>query len=155
VTAGSSSDEVLLRWTVHLFKRRKLVSLLVVLGIVGSTALVHWVYPFAPFTAFAFLVLVFSVATYLFPVHYRLSSSGVEMRTLLNREKRSWADFVCYVRYPDGVQLAFDARNLRGRILKGIFLFYDEGKELEPRIISIVAERLPEARGRSSDRGAE
>lgn len=44
------------------------------------------------FTAISIVIVLTSVASFVFPTHYRLSDRGIEERRLWTRRRRSWSD---------------------------------------------------------------
>ncbi|MBI2874554.1 MAG: hypothetical protein HYY09_05665 [Firmicutes bacterium] len=93
-----------------------------------------------PLAVVLFLAALGSFASFLLPNEYRLTSRGILYKTPVTRILRSWEDFVAFRPYPDGVQLYFDPTRLKGRLQKGLFLFY-RGNEDE--VLTILKDRVP------------
>lgn len=148
--AGPPEDPVLLEWRVHLAPQRKGAALLAILGIAGSTYLIYLVEPSPFFVTIMAAVMVASLSQFLFPIHYRLTEKYAEMRNFLSYERKEWTRYRTHHVFPDGVQLYFDQRDLRGRILKGLFLYFDREGEKKEQILELVRRKVPREAGPAS-----
>ena len=136
-------DEVLLQWSVHLFKRRRGISALVVGMVIMATYFGYWLFHEWFLSVIVVLISVGALSAYFFPISYTLSQRGMKMKNFLAREDKQWHEFWTYVHYPDGVLLAYDQRKLKGRVRQGVMLYYDDEGELKDKISEIVSPRLP------------
>ncbi len=83
---------VTLDWTAHPARRRPRDLALVAAVLFLTTGAVLVSFESLFMTGLAALILVLSVASFLFPTHYRLSEEGIEERRLGVRRARRWAD---------------------------------------------------------------
>lgn len=81
-----------LAWTAHPARRRPrdLALVAAVLFLTAGAVLVSFESLFM--TALAAVIVVLSIASFLFPTHYRLSEEGIEERRLGMRRARRWVD---------------------------------------------------------------
>lgn len=135
-------EKVLLTWSVHLCKRRRKVAATVISIIVLATGLAYYVYRewYVPFALL--LICAGSLSAFFFPIKYVLTNERVKMTNFIARENKKWEEFWVYHRYPDGIQVAYDHRNLRGRIRSGIMLYYDDRVATQETLTAIVSARL-------------
>ena len=140
---AETEEERLLKWSVHLFKRRKKVSVLVVGLVLMTTYFTFWLYREWLLSIVVVLISVGALSAYFFPISYTLSDRGVKMVNFLAREDKGWNDFWTYFHYNDGIQLAYDHRKLKGRVRGGIMLYFDDGRVHQQKIDEIVKAHLP------------
>jgi hypothetical protein len=114
--------------------------------ILATTALTYYVYREWYVPVLLLLISMGALSAYFFPIRYTLSDQRVKMTNFLAREDKGWDDFWTYHVYPDGVQLAFDQRNLRGRVRGGVMLYYDDQPAHRDRIMEIVTSHLQSPR---------
>lgn len=149
---GEAGDDILLSWQVHLFRKRSRVGALVLGATLAAAVLIYRGLGNFPLAAMVVLVTVASLSAFFFPIRYVLTEEGVRVRNFIGGEARRWDDFATYYLYPDGVQLAFSPGNLRGRILKGVFLYFDGHKD---QVLEIVRLAFPEGPGGVAGAAAE
>jgi len=125
------------QYTVHQLKQHPGKAALVVLAIILVAVLAYKAEsPF--FGLIALAIMVFSVSWFLFPIRYKISNRGIYWRTFFGSEQRGWNEFYDYGIYPDAVQLLFDYRNLRGRVRKGVLVYFDLNREQKEKLIESV-----------------
>jgi hypothetical protein len=83
---------VTLAWTAHPARRRPRDLALVAAALFLTTGAVLVSFESLFMTALAAVIVVLSIASFLFPTHYRLSEEGIEERRLGMRRARRWAD---------------------------------------------------------------
>lgn len=83
---------VTLAWTAHPARRRPRDLALVAAVLFLTTGAVLVSFESLFMTGLAAVILIVSIASFLFPTHYRLSDEGVEERRLGMRRARRWAD---------------------------------------------------------------
>ncbi len=135
-------DTKLYSWRVWLLPRRPLVSTVVIGVLVLSLILAYRTFPQVVFLLAVTLILLNRLAAYLFPVTYILTEKTVGYRALLARDVRDWTRFFTYQEFPDGVLLAHDSRNLRGRMKEGLFLYYDNESSNKDEVLKVVQAKL-------------
>ncbi len=81
-----------LAWTAHPARRRPRDLALVAAALFLTTGAVLVSFESLFMTALAAVIVVLSIASFLFPTHYRLSEEGIEERRLGMRRARRWAD---------------------------------------------------------------
>jgi hypothetical protein len=135
-------EQVLLEYSVHLLREQPRRGALVVAGLLAFPVVTYfWLVPGSATAAFiGTAVLVGSVGAYLFPLKYRLTEAGVEIRGFPVRDNKRWRRFASHVEFSDAVQLLVSQRDLRGRIIKGSLLYFGSHKD---RIMEIVRAKVP------------
>lgn len=130
----------LLKWSHHPLTKRPVTATAVIVGVIALLAVVQVLYGHWSYTLAATVGLMGALAPYLFPNRYQLSEAGVTWMNFIAPEYKKWSRFIGYTAYPDGVLLAFP-QDLRGRILKGVFLYYGGHREAIMAIVSRKLER--------------
>lgn len=135
-------EQVLLEFSVHQVKEQPRKAAVVGVGLVGFFLLMAFVViPGQIALIFlTMLILVGTVGAFLFPLHYRLTERGVEIRGFPVRDRKSWSRFASHVEYPDAVQLLLSQKDIRGRVLKGSLVYYGQHKD---QVLEIVRARVP------------
>ncbi|HEY3316253.1 MAG TPA: hypothetical protein VGL40_13375 [Bacillota bacterium] len=129
-----------MRWSVHLARQYPRRSLWTAVGI-AATAVLFLVGGLGAWWAVvAVVIITASISAWVFPISYELTTRRVKMGNLLFREDKSWLRFNDYAVHPDSVQLLFDQRSLRGRVLKGLLLYF--GPENRGEVLRIVRENV-------------
>ncbi|MDI6824835.1 MAG: hypothetical protein QME93_02540 [Bacillota bacterium] len=137
-----TDEREVLEWSVFLFARHPGRGLVAVGAVLASAALAWWWFSDPLVVAATLAVLGAALAPYLFPLRYRLDERGVRLKNGLLWDYRPWEKFFDYRVFPDAVQLYFDQRELRGRILKGHLLFFDREGKLNDRIVDMVKRKV-------------
>jgi hypothetical protein len=118
------------------------VAAAVIAIIVLATGLAYYVYRAWYVPLALLLICAGSLSAFFFPIKYVLTSERVKMTNFIARENKRWEEFWVYHRYNDGIQVAYDHRNLRGRIRGGIMLYYDDRVATQETLTEIVSARL-------------
>jgi hypothetical protein len=96
----------------------------VVLVILVASGLAAWLWHgLLPALGVAFALLN-AVAEFLFPIQYRLTPVGAEMRCFLSRRAIAWSAVRRILRHPDGVKLSPLERPSRRDPFRGLFLHF-------------------------------
>jgi len=126
-------DKVYASWSYYPMRKQPRKAVLLAAFLVAVWALAYiWFQLWGLFMAVLFTVGPLS--GYILPSKYKLTGRGVEVKNLIHHQRFKWDKFVGYRDYPDAMQLYFDPRDLRGRLLKGVLMFYD-GNRTEVRDI--------------------
>jgi len=138
----SSVDEpALLEFSVHLLREQPRKGAIVGAGLVAFFLLMWFV--IIPGNTMLMMISMFillgSVGAFLFPLHYRLTDSRVEIRGFPLRDRKAWTRFVRYVEFPDAVQLLVPQRDFRGRVIKGSLIYYGNHRD---EIMEIVRSKV-------------
>ncbi|MHB8758313.1 MAG: hypothetical protein ACYC6V_09915 [Bacillota bacterium] len=133
-------EEVLLKWSVHLARQNPRRTLLTALGVVGTLAVVLLAGLGPWWAVITLIIIIGSISAWIFPIRYVLTDKGVKQYNFLSREERSWLRFTDYVVYNDAVQVTYDQRTVRGRILKGLMLYF--GPDNREQIIQVVRDNV-------------
>jgi hypothetical protein len=136
-------EQVLLEFTVHQLVRQPRKALLLAAVLVGFVVLL-WLFIVPGNWAMLLLgiaIILGSVSAFVFPVHYRLSEAGVQIRGVLLRDFKRWDRFERYGIYPDAVQLFVSQRSLRGRVLKGTLIYFGDQRD---KVVEIVKSKIGE-----------
>lgn len=135
------NDEILLEWDVHPLKSRRDVTTRLMILLLLAYMVAYFVFGMIG----VLLSVVFGAlvaATYIFPTHYALTRRGVRLINWVARDKNTWLRFTGYEVYPDAVQLYFNRRTVRGWILRGNILFFNDDDSTREKIIDIVSRYL-------------
>lgn len=147
----SETDNVIYSWKVWLFKRRPLVSAVVVVTVVGSILLAYWAFPQVLFIGVITVLMLNRLAPYLFPVKYTLNERTVGYRTFLAKDIREWSTLRTYREFPDGVLLSHDTTSVRGRLKETLFLYYYEDCSNKDDVLKVIRDKVvpfvPEPKG--------
>lgn len=138
----SPDEQVLLEYSVHQLLEQPRKGLIVGVGtVLFFVAMWFFIIPGnVALMLLAMIILLGAVGAFVFPLHYRITEAGVEIRGFPIRDRKRWTRFGSYVEYPDAVQLLLPQKDIRGRVLKGTLVFYGEHKD---RILEIVRDRVP------------
>jgi hypothetical protein len=134
-----------LSWTAHPARRRPRDVALVaaVLFLTAGAVLLSFRSVFL--TALAVVIVVVSVAAFLFPTHYRLSDAGVEERRLGVRRTRRWQDLRRLQIGPGGALVSPFARPSWLDRRRGFLLLFD-GADRDA-VVAELRRRLEVPRG--------
>jgi hypothetical protein len=138
----SPDEQVLLEFTVHQLKEQPRKAAVIGIGLLAFFSLLWFVIipGQTSLVVIAMFILIATVGAFVFPLHYRLTEAGVEIRGFPVRDRKRWSRFASHVEYPDAVQLLLSQKDIRGRVLKGSLVYYGEHKD---RVLEIVRERVP------------
>ena len=112
-----------LQWRVHLWSEQPF------LGLVGLGVILLFNLLLAVGTGtwlFGVLGLAVSVmvtAVFYFPVSYRLTEEGIELRYFIMRERKAWEFFQGIETMRRGFYLGWDRRTLRFRLVPGLWVY--------------------------------
>ncbi len=137
---GALPDEI--RWRVHLLTENIWKSILLA-AIIAGTCFGAWQWTNWPGMALlAFVVLVVSMAPYLFPIVYRVNSEGIEIWFLRIRTFRSWEEFRNFYPHTDGVHLSTFRKPSRLDAFRGSYIRFAPGnRDLVLRFLESHIER--------------
>jgi hypothetical protein len=126
---AAEREERRLEWRVHMARAAPRRTAGVILAAAGAGA-VTWLVFANPLLALAAIAIVIaSVAEFLFPIHYRLTERGAEMRYGLSRSLIDWPQVrKCYL-FPDGVKLSPLRVPSRLEAFRGVFLRFADNRE--------------------------
>ncbi|MDP2871543.1 MAG: FHA domain-containing protein [Bacillota bacterium] len=134
-------ERVRLEYTVHQLVQQRRRGTIIVAALVAFFGVMwFFIIPGNTFMmAISLLIILGSVSAFLFPVHYKLTDAGVEIRGVLLRDSKKWTRFERYVIYPDAVQLLVSQRSLRGRVVKGSLVYFRDNRD---EVLAVVREKL-------------
>ena len=122
-----AAEEEVLAWTVHLAREnRSKLAVCVGATVLTSCAAFHVIGPAAAIAVAA--VMIASVAEFVFPVTYRITTSGAECRMLLKVSTISWANVRrCYI---DDLGIKLSPLDRRSRIetFRGVYLRFSDNR---------------------------
>lgn len=144
ITSRPSSDEtaedkVLLIWRIHLLTRNPKTTTWLAIAIIAGLSLVWISFHSIGWVVLSAILLLGSISTFILPITYTLTEKEVRMRSLLTNEVKPWRKFAGFNIYPDAVQVTFDSRTFRGRMLRGYTLYFEGNRE---EIMAIVREKI-------------
>jgi hypothetical protein len=116
---------VTLTWTSHPARRRPRDLALVAAVVFLTTGAVLVSFESLFMTGLAAVIVILSIASFLFPTHYRLSEDGIEERRLGVRRSRRWAELRRLEVGPGAALVSpFARKNLLDRT-RGFMLLFD------------------------------
>jgi hypothetical protein len=121
-----------LSWRVHLAAAAPGKAAAVVLAIALAAGLAALLWPGPLFPLAVAFVLLSAVAEFLFPIHYRLTPVGAEMRCFLARRVIRWSTVRRIYSLSEGIKLSPLDRPGRREAFRGLFLRF-AGNEAEVR----------------------
>jgi len=135
-----------LAWSVHLARRQphRTTWLLAMVAFAVTTAGIG--FGSIVLGLLAGVLLVASVAEYLFPVHYTMDGSGVSARGLWQRRSMKWSQVRRVIRDEMGVKLSPLPRPSRLEAYRGIYAWFSENNQDEV-MAAITYLTSPEAAG--------
>ncbi len=142
-------DELLFEWQVHLLATRKRTTTRLVLAMIVILT-VGFFWDGLIWVPLALIFILVPSATYVFPTSYILTKKGIHLRNLIARDKNRWSRFTSYQVYPDAVQLMFNRKTIRGWILRGNILFFENDDQKE-RVIDVVSRYLEPENNEAGD----
>ena len=147
VLSGARPETVETQWHVHLARRNPRRALAVVALIIASAAVAYavWHHPLA---ALITAVLVSSsVAEFLLPIHYRITSDGISCRNWLSARYLKWADVKRCYRDTQGVKLSPLSRPSRHEAFRGIYLSLGDDADT---VLDVIRRFAPPREGQPS-----
>jgi len=142
---------VLAQWTVHPAKQRPRDVILVIAVLLLSTGAVSASLQSLFLTALAAVFLMVSVASFVFPTHYRVTDEGVSEQRLWRRRRRRWCDLRRIHVGCRGVLVSPFARPHWLDRYRGIVLVFDpavagdSSNGQRERLLAILRDHIPSA----------
>jgi hypothetical protein len=136
---------VTLAWTAHPARRRPrdLALVAAVLFLTAGAVLLSFESLFM--TGLAAVIVLLSIASFLFPTHYRLSDEGIEERRLGMRRARRWADLRRLEIGPGAALVSPFAKKSWLDRSRGFLLLFD-GADRQA-VVAELRRRMAEGRG--------
>jgi len=127
--SSPKADDVVLSWTLHLAREHPAKQILVVASLLTAATAGYYLLGVLGIVA-SLVVISSSIAEFLFPVSYRISTSGAECRSALRRERIEWSSVkACYLD-ESGVKLSPLGYPTRLEAFRGVYLrFADDNAE--------------------------
>ncbi|HEU5057257.1 MAG TPA: hypothetical protein VFU21_12060 [Kofleriaceae bacterium] len=134
-----------LAWTAHPARRRPrdLALVAAVLFLTAGAVLVSFESVFM--TGLAAAIVLLSIASFLFPTHYRLTDEGIEERRLGMRRARRWADLRRLEIGPGAALVSPFAKKSWLDRSRGFLLLFD-GADRQA-VVAELRRRMAEGRG--------
>lgn len=133
VPATAEGSE-LLKWTVTPFREEPKKGVIFGLSCLLFLALLYILYREIIWVVLAIGVLTASYSQHIFPSHYRLTTAGVEVRSLFSKTSRTWSQYTGVRKHKDGVFLVYGV----GKQSKlGHFLYF--GDQKPEAVLAIIA----------------
>jgi len=123
----------LLKWTVIPFREEPKKGAIFGLSCILFLALLYILYREIIWVALAVGVLAATYGQYIFPSHYRLTTAGVEVKSLFHKTSRAWSQYTGVRKHKDGVFLVYGI----GKQSKlGHFLYF--GDQQSEAVLAII-----------------
>jgi hypothetical protein len=143
--ASATWQAVTLAWTAHPARRRPRDLALVAAVLFLTTGAVLVSFESLFMTALAACIVILSVASFLFPTHYRLTDEGIEERRLGMRRARRWGDLRRLEVGPGAALVSPFARRSWLDKSRGFLLLFDGADR--SAVVAELRRRIAEGRG--------
>lgn len=124
----------LLKWTVTPFREEPKKGVVFGLSCLLFLALLYILYREIIWVVLAVGVLTAAYSQYIFPSHYRLTTAGVEVRSLFSKTSRAWSQYTSVRKHKDGVFLVYGVGK-QSRL--GHFLYF--GDQKPEAVLAVIA----------------
>lgn len=138
----AAKEIVLMEWQVHLARRQPAKLWPTLVAMIAAGLLVQLATRNPLLAILTLLLLAFAAGEFLFPIHYRLTESGVYVRNLLNIRYLPWSGLRRCYRGKQGIKLSPLPYGGWREAFRGIQLRV-EGEAQEP-IIELINQMRPE-----------
>lgn len=137
--AADAPEEVLAEWRVHLAAENPRKSAALAAVCVGALALIHFAFGQRPWlTGLATLILLGSLADWLLPVKYRLTTRGASYSNLVLRKRMAWEEIRRVYVADSALKLSPFSRRTRLEAFRGLVLRFGGNRD---EVVRIVKER--------------
>jgi len=125
----SAHAEPILVWRVHLVREHP-AKVLLIAPVLFASLLICYVFTHSPiFMAVTLLLLMSSLADFLFPVRYEITEQGASSKTLLARTSVTWDRVRKYYLDDHGIKLSTLPRPGRLEAYRGLYLRFGDNQE--------------------------
>ena len=121
-----SKPATVLEWRVHLARRRPRRAAVVALAVLATAVICQLAFDRPLFAIVAGLLVAFSTADFILPIHYRITEAGVQMRAGLSLRRMAWSQVRACYRDAWGVKLSPLPRPSRLEAFRGIYLWFGD-----------------------------
>jgi hypothetical protein len=119
-TVGAQATEIM-KWTATPFREEPKKGAIFGVSCLVFLALLYVLYREIIWVVLAVGVLTVTYSSYIFPSHYRLTTAGVEVKSLLQKTVRAWPQYTGMRKHRDGVFLVYGIGN---KSKLGHFLYF-------------------------------
>lgn len=137
--AAAERPTVLLSWRLHLAAQQPAKAVLAGAAVVFTVVCAHLSLHNPWLTLASGLLLASSVADFLFPVRYTLTSAGAEVRGLASAHAIAWSAVRRCYQDAEGLKLSPLPRWTRLERFRGVYLRFAGNRE---QVIAVVQEQL-------------
>ena len=134
-----SDEELIFEWISHPLRQSPGKAMLFWIVAGFALGIVYAAFHAIGWVILTALFLIGSLRRFLFPTHYRLTTSGIEIRQAIGKVTRQWSDFKRADFERNGIFLSPFAKSSRLENYRGLFLPYPTERE---RLEGIVRERI-------------
>jgi hypothetical protein len=131
--------EDVLTWISHPLKKNKRNTILVILFLVLTPAIVFFSTQSLFFLILAFLILLGSLSSFFLPTTYELSSDRVKVRFFLNTKEVEWKNYRSFYVDKNGVLLSPFEKPSRLENFRGIYIRFNQNKD---EVVNFIKERI-------------
>jgi hypothetical protein len=142
-----SKPATVLEWRVHLARRQPRRAIIVALVVLATAVICQLAFDNPLFAIVAALLVIFSTADFVLPIHYRITEAGIQMRAGLSLRRMAWSQVRACYRDDCGVKLSPLARPSRLEAFRGIYLWF--GDDNADSVMQAIESHRP-ARAESS-----
>jgi len=140
-----------LEWRVHLVRSSPARGAVLAVVVAAVGGLCFYLFRSLPFALFSVLALLGATAEYLFPIRFRLTPEGAEMRNLHNWRRISWAEVRKVYLLDEGVKLSPLPHGGPREAFRGVMLRWEERQKsgaglLQDQVIDYVERRVAQHR---------
>jgi hypothetical protein len=131
---ATAEGSELLKWTVTPFREEPKKGVIFGLSCLLFLALLYILYREIIWVVLTVGVLTAAYSQYIFPSHYRLTTAGVEVRSLFSKTQRAWSQYTGVRKHKDGVFLVYGIGK-QSRL--GHFLYF--GDQKPETVLAVIA----------------
>lgn len=130
-----------LRWKSHPFKKKRLVSFLVILCLVVVWVSVYLTTFSILMTVVSIFILLGALAPFFLPTEYELTPDKIRVKFLFSQKEKEWTSYRSF--YPDknGVLLSPFEKPSRLESFRGIYIRFDRNKDQVAKFVSSKIKR--------------
>jgi hypothetical protein len=132
----SMSDPSVLKWRSHPFRRKKLVSFLVILCLVAVWVSIYLTTFSIIMTLVSIFILLGALSPFFLPTEYELTSDKIKVRFFFNQKEKEWSFYRSFYVDKNGVLLSPFDKPSRLENFRGIYIRFDQNKDQVVRFVS-------------------
>ncbi|HEX9917220.1 MAG TPA: hypothetical protein VGB16_05735 [candidate division Zixibacteria bacterium] len=136
------SEQVMLNWKVHPFKRNKKVSIGVILLLFLVWGIVYLATGSLLFLAIAVVMLLGSLSGFFLPTEYEFYTNKIKVKYFLASLEKEWKNYRSFYIDKNGVLLSPFKEPSRLENFRGVYLRLDRNSEIKDKVIDFIKSKM-------------